>query len=181
MNHSISLMTCREELQQDDCYSRSNSEWKALLQQQRRVLLLQGIARHRKIKKSKSSLPMYNVNQVKVVDKAFLQKSFKAKSKVDRTHISTTISDFSLNEEQEHAFKIVANHSVEAYIRAVANALRWNGRHRKIPSHQGTHQFFERRNQPYLFLILASHWLCSCLVDGSTYHSVLGINGSYAK
>jgi len=32
INQGISLIACGEELQQDDCYSRSNSEWKALLQ-----------------------------------------------------------------------------------------------------------------------------------------------------
>src|SRR5882724_2150582 len=84
VNQEISLTACGEELQQDDSCSRSNSEWKALLQQQKESVITARDSQAQKDKKSKSSLPMYNVNQVKIVDKAFLQKSFKAKSKIDR-------------------------------------------------------------------------------------------------
>jgi len=124
---------------------------------------------------------MYNVNQVKVVDKAFLQKTFKAKSRIDRTHISTTISDFSLNEEQERAFRIVANHSVEPTSEQLLMHLGGMAGTGKSQVIKALISFFERRNQPYLFLILAPTGSAAALVDGSTYHSVLGINGSYAS
>jgi len=42
MNQGTSLTACREELQQDDCYSRSNSDGKHFCNRKRRVLLLQG-------------------------------------------------------------------------------------------------------------------------------------------
>jgi len=105
-----------------------------------------------------------------VIDKAFLQKSFKAKSKIDRTHISNTVSDFSLNEEQEHAFKIVVNHSVEPTSEQLLMHLGGMAGTGKSQVIKALISFFERRNQPYLFLILAPTGSAAALVDGSTYH-----------
>ena len=54
-----------------------------------------------------------NENDVKIIDRSYLQKSFKAKSAVAQKLINETVQEFTLNAEQERAFRIVANHSIE--------------------------------------------------------------------
>jgi len=117
----------------------------------RRVLLLQGTVRHRKIKEQVLT-PNVQCKSSQGGWQGISAEKLQGKSKTDRTHISSTISDFSLNEEQERAFKIVANHSVEPTSEQLLNAFGWNGRHRKIPSYQALISFFERRNKPYSLL-----------------------------
>ncbi|KII82907.1 hypothetical protein PLICRDRAFT_682664 [Plicaturopsis crispa FD-325 SS-3] len=48
---------------------------------------------------------------VKVVDKNYLTKDFKAASDAAQSHIEETVKEFALNKEQERAFRIVANHT----------------------------------------------------------------------
>jgi PIF1-like helicase len=134
-----------------------------------------------KERKSKSTLPIYNVDEVKVIDKAFLQKRFKAESKSDRKYIDNTVSDFSINEEQERAFRIVANHSVDPTSEQLIMYLGGMAGTGKSQVIKALISFFERKNQPHLFLIMAPTGSAAALVDGSTYHSILGINGSYAS
>jgi PIF1-like helicase len=110
-----------------------------------------------------------------------LQKTFKAKSKIDRTHIDNTVSDFCLNEEQERAFRIVANHSVDPTSEQLLMHLGGMAGTGKSQVIKALTNFFERKNQPHLFLIMAPTGSAAALVDGSTYHSVLGINGNYAS
>jgi transcriptional regulator of acetoin/glycerol metabolism len=161
--------------------SRSNSEWKALLHQKKEDIIAAREYQTQKNKKIKSLFPIYNVDEVKVIDKAFLQKTFKAKLKIDRIHINNTVSDFSLNEEQERAFRIVANHSVDLTSEQLLMYLGGMAGTGKSQVIKALVNFFERKNQPYLFLIMAPTGSAAALDDGSTYHSVLGINGSYTS
>ena len=55
-----------------------------------------------------------NENNVQVVDRSYLQKNFKAKLKSDQKLITSTVKGFSLNPEQERAFRIIAHHSLES-------------------------------------------------------------------
>jgi hypothetical protein len=49
--------------------------------------------------------------EVKIVDKTYLTAKFKAKVEKKQNIIDNTVSDFSLNTEQERAFCIIANHA----------------------------------------------------------------------
>ncbi|KDR64971.1 hypothetical protein GALMADRAFT_46308, partial [Galerina marginata CBS 339.88] len=88
-----------------------SSKWKASVDQERQKVLT------KKAKnippKSQRNMSDPNENNVQVVDRSYLRKKFKAKLKADRTLIKTIVDDFSLNTEQERAFRIIANHSVE--------------------------------------------------------------------
>ena len=44
------------------------------------------------------------------INRSYLQKLFKAKSAVAQKLIDKTVQEFTLNTEQERAFRIVANH-----------------------------------------------------------------------
>ena len=49
--------------------------------------------------------------EVKIVDKTYLTAKFKAKVEKDQDIIDNIVSDFSLNNEQERSFRIIANHA----------------------------------------------------------------------
>ncbi|CAA7270792.1 unnamed protein product [Cyclocybe aegerita] len=51
------------------------------------------------------------VDEVVVSPMSYIDKKFKAKQAEEQTFIDETVSEFSLNEEQEQAFRIVANHA----------------------------------------------------------------------
>ena len=63
--------------------------------------------------KSLKNISDPNENNVQVVDRSYLQKNFKAKLKSDQILVTSTVKDFSLNPEQERAFRIIAHHSLE--------------------------------------------------------------------
>jgi hypothetical protein len=49
--------------------------------------------------------------EVKIVNKAYLTAKFKAKVETEQNIIDNTVTDFSLNTEQERAFGIITNHA----------------------------------------------------------------------
>ena len=89
-----------------------------------------------------------------------------------------SIEDFTLNEEQERAFRIIANHST---LGAMTDPLRiYIGGMAGIGKSQvikALIKFFEGRGKSYAFLILAPTGSAASLVGGSTYHSALGFRG----
>ncbi|KAH7906052.1 hypothetical protein BJ138DRAFT_1016813, partial [Hygrophoropsis aurantiaca] len=50
-------------------------------------------------------------NEVRVVDSKYLHKKFRPKLKKDRLLIDNIVKEYTLNREQERAFRIVANHA----------------------------------------------------------------------
>jgi len=67
-----------------------------------------------------------------------------------------------LNEEQECAFKIVANHSVEPTTEQLLMHLGGMAGTGKSQVIKALISFFERRKSAIPLLDLGSHWLCSC-------------------
>jgi len=52
----------------------------------------------------------YDPNVVKIVDKSYLEKDFRIENTSEL--VDATIREFSLNEEQDRAFRIIANHAI---------------------------------------------------------------------
>ncbi|KAI0056168.1 hypothetical protein BV25DRAFT_1762834, partial [Artomyces pyxidatus] len=104
---------------------------------------------------SSPKLRTYNVDAVKIVDHAYLFKKFKAKKKEDQTAIEATVDAFTLNDEQERAFKIIANHSVDEsaqQLKMYIGGMAGTGKSQVI---KALISFFEKRDQSFTFLILA--------------------------
>ena len=81
--------------------------WKSIVQQKRQAIVeKEKITISRNIAMPESFAP----NQIKIVDKSYLEKTFH--SPEHKNSIDTICNEFQLNEEQEHAFKIIANHVV---------------------------------------------------------------------
>ena len=113
-------------------------------------------------------------NVVRVVDKSYLEKSFY----VD--HLSEVIQDnvntFSLNMEQERAFRIIANHAISANPEQLCMYLGGMGGTGKTQVIKALSSFFEGRKEAHRFIIVAPTGTAAALLGGSTYHSMFGIN-----
>ena len=115
------------------------TEWKQTLEKQRQAIL-EARESQAENKKKAGVLPVnQEVDSVKLIDKDyFMRKAFRAKDAEAQKMIDDTVTTFSLNEAQERAFRIVANHAVES----CGEHLKMYHRHRKIPSNQGFDSFF---------------------------------------
>jgi hypothetical protein len=88
-----------------------------------------------------------------------------------------------LNEEQERAFRIVANHATELepeQLKMYIAGMAGTGKSQVI---KALMRLFDVRGEPHRFIILGPTGTAAALNNGSTYHSFLGIRvgGSYSK
>ena len=119
-------------------------------------------------------------NQVRYVDKTFLTRKFTPQDSEINNYelIEEVVRKFSLNTEQERAFRIIANHSLVGMaadpLRMYIGGMAGTGKSQVI---KALIHFFEQRGKSYAFLILAPTGSAASLVSGSTYHSVLGFRG----
>ncbi|VDB90195.1 unnamed protein product [Peniophora sp. CBMAI 1063] len=118
-------------------------------------------------------------DQVRIVDHRYMTSDYRSEEGDIQAAMDKIVKDFSLNSEQERAFRIIANHAslgtlvdpLKMYIGGMAGT----GKSQVI---KALIAFFEARGKKYAFLILAPTGSAAALVSGSTYHSVLGFRGS---
>jgi hypothetical protein len=129
---------------------------------------------------SKNKPKPFKPNTVKVVDKAYIDKKFKITSKADDQSVDSVIKKFLLNTEQERAFRIIANHAMMTdpdKLRMYLGGMGGTGKSQVI---KALMCFFHERKEDHRFLVVAPTGAAAALLNGSTYHSVLGINdGEY--
>jgi hypothetical protein len=162
----------------------SGKDWIAIVQRKRQELIderCKNILDNNDVI-NKTSHNLENFAEVKIVDKSYLTAKFKAKVENDQNIINNTVSDFSLNnDEQDRSFHIIANHAstekpgqLIMYIGGMAGT----GKSQVI---KALTAFFERRNESHRIIITAPTGTAAALIGGSTYHSVLGINDKSAS
>jgi len=171
----------QEELEQDDCYSRSQFWVEKHFCTAKGECIAARDSQARKIR-SKSSLPNVQCNQVKVVlTRHFCRRPSRQKAGLTGHIISTTISDFSLNEEQSvpsGLWQIILLSLHQSKLLMHLGGMAGTGKSQVI---KALISFFERRNQPYLFLILAPTGSAAALVDGSNLSLSARNKCSYAS
>ena len=113
-------------------------------------------------------------NVVRVVDKSYLDKNFQAGKASDL--IDATVQDYSLNEEQERAFRIIANHAVCQNHEQLCMYIGGMGGTGKSQVIKALSHFFLLRKEAHRFVIVAPTGTAAALLGGSTYHSMFGIN-----
>ncbi|KAI9056830.1 hypothetical protein FKP32DRAFT_1549176, partial [Trametes sanguinea] len=109
------------------------------------------------------------------IDKFYLSKSFKAKIKEAQQLIDHIVEHFSLNEDQERAFQIVANHAVKEsgeHLKMYLGNMAGTGRSQVI---KAMTYFFSERQDSYQFMCMAPTGSEAALIGGSTYHSMLAL------
>lgn len=116
-------------------------------------------------------------NQVQLIDNSYLKYNFTP-SEEDLKIMQETITEFSLNEEQERAFRIVANHATTVRtltsprLNMYLGGMGGTGKSQVIRSLK---QFFNKRGEPHRMIVLAPTGTAAVLVGGFTYHSILCI------
>ena len=119
-----------------------------------------------------------NAYEVKIVDQSYLTADFKAKSKSAQQLIDKTFQGFKLNNEQERAFRIIANHAVTPQAEQLKMYLGGMGGTGKSQVIKALMQLFKSRNESHRFVALGPTGTAAALLGGSTYHSFLGIRMS---
>ena len=157
-------------------YKTSNA-WQTLLANKRKEILKDRLKQLSDVpsKHIFNSIINNNVDEVKFVGEEYLLQSTTLKSQEDLDRISTIIKQFTLNEEQERAFKIVAQHAClpqSEQLKMYLGGMSGTGKSQVI---KALMHFFRERNESHRFIVLAPTGSAAVLVDGSTYHSVLGI------
>ena len=161
-------------------HKKSAAQWKAAVNHLRQEVLAE---RNKNIpvnKASHKSAVDPNENDIKIVDQKYLTKDFKAKSKAAQDLINTTAQKFSLNSEQERAFRIVANHAVQPQTEQLKMYLGGMGGTGKSQVFKALICFFEERNESHCFAVVGPTGTSAALLGGSTYHSFLGVAMSKA-
>jgi len=113
-------------------------------------------------------------NVVKVVDKSYLEHDFRVEGESDL--IDSTVKEFSLNEEQERALRIIANHAISLDHDQLQMYLGGMGGTGKSQVIKALSSFFTARKEAHRFIIVAPTGTAAALLGGSTYHSMFGIN-----
>src|ERR1700723_2192851 len=150
------------------------SRWEATVQEQRQHILTE---RNRALpaQSSKRAGKDPNQNDVRLVDRSYLQRDFKAQSDNAQKLIEDVIQKFLLNCDQERAFRIVSNHAVTPGAEQLIMYLGGMGGTGKSQVIKGLMHFFKSRNESHRFVVLAPTGTAAALLQGSTYHSFLGV------
>ena len=151
----------------------SSSAWKSVVQSKKQDILdLRSLQCKSSVKPAVEAHFVPNV--VKVIDKAYLEKKYHTTE--NSVSIDSIQTEFNLNEEQERAFKIIANHIVLPNSEPLKMYIGGMGGTGKSQVLKAVCKFFESRNESYRFITVAPTGTAAALLSGSTYHSVLGIN-----
>jgi hypothetical protein len=84
----------------------------------------------------------FEPNVVKVVDREYINRFFDGVKPVDGDIIRCVITEYSLNDEQERAFRIIANQCHLEESRKSLHVLRRHGWYWKVSGHQGPYELF---------------------------------------
>ena len=117
-------------------------------------------------------------SDVKLLPAEYFMHDFQAESFKDREIISKTIVDFSLNKEQKRAFHIIANHASQTCPEQLKMHLGGMGGTGKTRVIKALISMFDQRQENHRFIVLAPTGTAAALLNGSTYHSILGIRSS---
>jgi hypothetical protein len=111
---------------------------------------------------------------VQIVDKTYLKNSFVT-GNYDNYFISN-ISKYNLNEEQERAIRIIANHAISLNSEKLKMYLGGIGGTGKSQVIKALSNFFIELHQSHRFIIVAPTGSAAAILGGSTYHYMFGIN-----
>jgi hypothetical protein len=146
--------------------------WKTILQQKKQHILdsrmksIQTNAAH-------AAPQSFTADVVKVIDKSYLDKRYHT---TKHNNLMDTISQQHTLNEQERAFRIIANHIVLPNSEPLKMYIGGMGGTGKSQVLKAVSDFFQSRNEAYRFVVVAPTGTAAALLSGSTYHSVFGIN-----
>jgi len=114
-------------------------------------------------------------NEVRILSATYCNQNFRAEKIQNPNIIDETVQKFSLNQKQERAFRIIANHAVlptSEQLKMYLGGMAGTGKSQVIKS---LIHMFQMWGEPYRFVVLAPTGTAAALLNGSTYHYMLGI------
>ena len=163
-------------LSPDPLEPQTPAHWKAMVTK-KRAEILEERAHHRPSNVNPKGAPgssSFIPNNVHVVDKTYMTRSFF--SKEWQISIKDVSNKFSLNKEQDRVFRIVANHACSPDSEQLKMNIAGMGGTGKTRVLRALVEFFRLRNESYHLIIVAPTGSAAALLQGSTYHSMFGIN-----
>jgi len=160
----------------DPLETQTPAHWKATVSK-KRAEILEERAHHRPCNTNPKAVPgsrSFVPNDVHVVDKTYMSRSFF--SKEWQKSIDSVSSNFNLNKEQDRAFRIVANHACSPDSEQLKMNIAGMGGTGKTQVLKALVEFFRLKNESHRFIIVAPTGSAAALLQGSTYHSMFGIN-----
>ena len=147
-------------------------KWQAAVQAKRQQLIAEKNKNMPKQQNNKYTVrkdPL--TDDVMVVNKAYLDKTYRAGTAKEQNIIESTCSKYNMNTDQERAFCIVANHATELQpeiLKMYLGGMGGTGKSRVI---EALIQFFTDHGESHHFLVVAPTGSAAALLNGSTYHS----------
>ena len=157
-------------------YDQSSKAWRAAVLAKKQAILDE---RNKHLPTNANPTPRvdsFKPNIVEVVDKSYIDCRFKPSSEDDKNIVTSSISKFQLNSEQERAFRIISNHAMMEKPEKLCMYLGGMGGTGKSQVIKALMHFFNERKENHRFIVVAPTGAAAALLNGSTYHSVLGIN-----
>ena len=124
---------------------------------------------------------MNTADKVQLIHASYFRQNFKAKKSELDSILSDVVTSFQLNEDQERAFKIVAHHASTInplQLKMFLNGMAGTGKTQVI---KALMEMFKRKGESHRFLVLGPTGTSAALLNGSTYHSALGIRIKTSK
>ena len=154
----------------------TGSQWSSLIQSIRKMIIADR-------SKNIPTGAIKSFGEIKGTDKVFvdtmtsyLSRKFVPDQPGAVNILNMVIQKFKLNQEQERAFRIVANHATVDNPTQLKMYLGGMGGTGKSQVLKALIEFFKERNESHRIIILAPTGSAAALLNGSTYHSVLGIS-----
>lgn len=152
----------------------SGKEWHEVIQNMKQTILCD---RNKNIpsQKDRTLNGQPSWDEVRIADASYLKRNFQAEQVEQQALIDETAREFDLNEEQERAFRIVANHATTKRAKQLKMYLGGMGGTGKSQVFKALISFFKKRNESHRIMVLAPTGTAAAILNGSTYHSALGI------
>lgn len=115
------------------------------------------------------------MNDARIIPGSYLLSEFRLNDVDVVVGMEQVVSSFSLNKEQERAFRIAANHSLclsPEPLRMYIGGMGGTGKTQVI---QALLEWFSCKGEGYRMVVLAPTGAAASIVNGSTYHSFLGV------
>lgn len=155
------------------------SSWSNMIKNQCSAIFKQKFIGYSPIDKDRNSSGLHNGSKtddlVRLLPAEYFRKDFRAEKMESNRLIDDTVSQFSLNKEQERAFRIIANHVSSVATEQLKMHLGGMGGTGKSQVIKSLIYLFEQRKETHRFVALAPTGTAATLLNGSTYHKVLGI------
>ena len=159
----------------------SGSQWSAIVKNAKNAVFANKIKDMPSNNQGERNSIDENHNEVVIADISYIDKKFQAKQKTSQKLIDDIATEFKLNEEQDRAFRIVANHATLHQAEQLKMYIGGMGGTGKSQVIKALISLFNKRKEAHQIMILAPTGSAAALLNGSTYHSALGINNEQRK